>query len=98
MTPGVGELVDDALHFVRTGHTEHSDVHFDGHADTHQTNEEHGCSAAFHLCSCHQSPLFVAAPVVPELQAAAAVAVHPAWLLTDLPEGVREGLARPPRA
>jgi hypothetical protein len=102
MMPGLGELVDDAVHFLRTGHTEHSDVHFDGHGDAHpdghHLDEEHGCSGAFHLCSCHQSPTFLGAPLLPDLRSAAVDVVRPSRLSTRGPDGVREDVARPPRA
>jgi hypothetical protein len=94
MTPGLTELVDDALHLVETGHTEHAAAHDDGHGE----DAEHGCSGAFHTCGCHASPAFLPAPEAPSLpesaQALLAV-VSPGGGPSD---GASGDLLRPPAA
>lgn len=52
VTPGIGELLVDAAHYLQHGDTMHDEGH--GGAD-------HCCSGAFHFCGCH--PRTVAAPV-----------------------------------
>ncbi|HMJ12463.1 MAG TPA: hypothetical protein VK524_13655 [Polyangiaceae bacterium] len=44
--PGAVELIEDAAHFLRDGHTPHDRAH---------ANEqpEHCCSGLFHTCTCH---------------------------------------------
>jgi hypothetical protein len=49
LVPAVGELFENALHFVREGHAAHAAPDGDHHDPT---GPEHGCTAAAHLCSC----------------------------------------------
>ncbi len=47
--PGVGELMENAVHLAAEGHFAHAthdgDVHDPG-------SDEHGCTGAIHTCSC----------------------------------------------
>ena len=55
MTPGTGELAENIVHLVMTGHTAHSiDV-----PDHEPKGDEHGCSGTFHVCPCHTSISFL---------------------------------------
>jgi len=92
MTPGLSELVDDALHLVRTGHTEHAAGHHDGE------DAEHGCTGTFHTCSCHQSATFLPGPGAPELAESSAVDRGSPSHEGGAADGVRRGLLRPPQA
>ncbi len=92
MTPGLAELVDDAVHLLRTGHTEHAAAH-DDHGDA---SGEHGCTGTFHTCPCHHSPTFAPAADLPDVVGSTA-AVHPvAWREGRPADGVRFELLRPP--
>jgi hypothetical protein len=57
MTPGLGEIAENAVHLVLEGHGAHADAAHE-HAPA---NEEHGCSGAFHVCPCHHSFAFESA-------------------------------------
>ena len=51
MTPGAGELTENAVHLISNGHTAHA---FDD-AEHEPTGAEHGCSSTFHVCQCCSS-------------------------------------------
>ena len=59
MTPGAGELTENIVHLVTSGHTAHT-LH-DGHQEP--TSDEHGCSGPFHVCECHSTTNFLVAAV-----------------------------------
>lgn len=44
MSPGLFEAFEDVAHVLRDGGT--------GHADGHESGEEHGCSSTSHQCDC----------------------------------------------
>lgn len=92
LTPGLAEMVDDAVHLVRTGHTEHSATH----AGSHGTDAEHGCTGTFHTCSCHQTPSFLEPPAAPALAEGGTATRPVAWRHAGPAEGVRAELSRPP--
>ena len=52
LTPGFGEMVENLWHLALTGHSAHA---VEQGADHEPSNDEHGCSGTFHLCSCHHT-------------------------------------------
>lgn len=59
LVPALGEAVEDAVHYVRTGHVAHwadaSDAPCDG-------SREHGCSDTEHHCACCPGAPVLVAP------------------------------------
>lgn len=53
LVPGVGEIVENALHLAREGHLAHGAPEGDDHD---APLPEHGCTGTLHLCSCCVSP------------------------------------------
>lgn len=53
MTPGLTEAAESLWHVIEAGHTAHAPGAGPDHAPE---GDEHGCSGAFHLCSCHHTP------------------------------------------
>ena len=49
LVPGVGELLENAVHFAQEGHFAHAAPEGDEHDSP---GPEHGCASAVHLCSC----------------------------------------------
>jgi hypothetical protein len=58
LAPGLGELVESAVHLASAGHLAHSEA--DG-GDLGDQGGEHGCGATHHLCGCCTSQVVVAA-------------------------------------
>jgi len=54
MTPGAGEITENAIHLVASGHMAHA-VDYDDHEPA---GDEHGCSGPYHVCQCHRSADF----------------------------------------
>ena len=52
ITPGLTEVVENLWHFAAAGHSAHA---IEEGSDHVPENDEHGCTATFHLCSCHQA-------------------------------------------
>lgn len=48
LTPGSGELVESAVHWVADGHTAHSV----DDAEHMPAGDEHGCTGMMHCCAC----------------------------------------------
>lgn len=48
LTPGSGELMENAVHLVSDGHTAHS-IDDAEHAPA---GDEHGCTGMMHCCAC----------------------------------------------
>ena len=95
MTPGAGELTENAVHLVMTGHTAHA-AHQDGHEPR---GDEHGCSGPFHVCSCHGTAAFVAERTPIEVQAVRPASESVTWVVGDLEsDGIATGIFRPPIA
>jgi len=57
LVPGLGEVVESAVHFAVEGHLPHGDVEC---ADLGDQGDEHGCGTTEHLCSCCVSLSFLA--------------------------------------
>jgi hypothetical protein len=95
LTPGLLEAAENVWHLVATGHSAHAP---DQGADHSPEGDEHGCSGAFHLCSCHHS---LASDLVP-----APGGLRPGEPRCEVlpagaeacPEPTLPGLERPPRA
>lgn len=74
LSPGVAEAAADASHWVVEGHTLHAkatehEAHEEhaGHAEHEKQHgdDEHGCTALFHLCGCHSpTPSVTSTPVL----------------------------------
>jgi hypothetical protein len=95
MVPGAGEFLESAVHLVQTGHTAHALA--DGEHDPE--GAEHGCSGPFHVCQCHSTIAFTAAPETSGLVAPASAYRDVGWWLDDTyAEGHRSGIFRPPIA
>lgn len=95
MTPAAGEVVENAVHLVLTGHTAHA-----LHDGAHQPDSpEHGCSGPFHICHCHSSVSFTAPCVAVDVGAPFPRDVEVVWFDHDVPsEAHRDGVFRPPIA
>jgi len=94
LVPGVGEVFENAAHFVKEGHFAHAAP--DG--DEHQpSGPEHGCAGTLHLCSCCVTLSFLLAQTVaqgPNLgPKQLAVRYH-----AQLPTISASGIYHPPRA
>jgi hypothetical protein len=93
VTPGAGEMVENAAHFVIDGHGAHA---------THEAEEEpcddsHGCSGPFQTCPCHGTSAFVVDDGPIEVAVAELEIVTLQWFVADLEaEGVIAGVFRPP--
>jgi hypothetical protein len=95
MVPGVGEWIENVVHFIETGHSAHA---FDD-ADHQREGAEHGCSGTHHVCSCCQSPTFVGPKLGAGLTPAQFVEVAlPTPSDDGLAEGVPVSVFRPPIA
>lgn len=55
IVPGIGELLENAVHFTVEGHLAHSAPDGDTHGPA---LPEHGCSGTYHLCSCCHTTAF----------------------------------------
>ena len=94
LVPGVGELLENALHFAQEGHFAHAAPDGDHHDPP---SPEHGCAGAVHLCSCCVSVSFLAAHSAtnaPALTSVDLVAID----ATHLSIASADGVFRPPRA
>ena len=91
LAPGLGELLENALHFVHEGHAAHAAASGDRHE---APGPEHGCTGTMHVCSCcvslsvlpvqvavsataFESQPFVACPVAPPSKTIGAPVYHP---------------------
>jgi hypothetical protein len=94
IVPGVGEILENAVHLVREGHFAHATPDGDHHDPS---GPEHGCTGTMHLCSCCFTLSALpsgATPEVPNLESRQFVAqtsVH-------LPTVSAGGVYHPPRA
>jgi hypothetical protein len=61
LVPGLGEVVESAVHLAATGHLPHSA----GETDLGDQGPEHSCGVTLHSCGCCAGQ-----PVVPEVEAA----------------------------
>lgn len=94
ITPGSGEITENAFHLLTNGHGAHAL----GEED-HGPADEHGCSGPFEVCPCHGSGAFIVARTQVEVETAQPVAARVRWFLADLrADGVRTDFFRPPIA
>lgn len=93
VAPGATEMARDAAHWMAEGHTPHAQAvtsvdHVEHasheHHEKEHENQEHGCSALFHVCGCH-SP---APSVVSSHLTVGTSELHRALLVT-VPEELR---------
>jgi hypothetical protein len=62
LAPGLAEVGEAAVHWVRTGHVAHSAA---DHGDLGDQGSEHGCGTTQHRCTCCSAQVFApAAPTV----------------------------------
>jgi len=95
LVPGMGEVVENALHLLSEGHTAHALAD----ADHAPEGDEHGCSGPFHLCSCHSSAVFVSAVPEPHVACAAVAQLSRRVRSGGVPcDGFVSGVYRPPIA
>ncbi len=96
LLPGLGEVVENSIHFLRHGHLAHDPASpGESHAPV---DPEHGCGATFRLCSCCCAQ--------PSEQPAREQSPSTGPLVESLPpsevpqpsQGVIRRLDRPPRA
>lgn len=94
MTPASGEIVENLVHLVATGHAAHA-----AHDEPHQQGPEHGCSGPFHVCACHSSVAFTGA-VAEAIGSVSVPAAHDVrWAYAVEPsDGCLHGVFRPPIA
>ncbi len=62
ISPGFGEIVENAAHLFAEGHLAHVAPEGDRHEPT---GPEHGCTPLFHFCGCHASLAFLGAQPLP---------------------------------
>ena len=95
ITPGAGEMVENAAHFVIDGHGAHA--HHD--AEEAPCKDAHGCSGPFQTCPCHGTSAFVVDNVAIEVAASELEVDTHLWFVADLEAvGVVTGVFRPPIA
>jgi len=95
IAPGAGELTENAVHLVMTGHTAHA-ADQDGHEPR---GDEHGCSGPFHVCPCHGTAAFVVDEAPIEVEATRPAPEGVTWIVADLEsDGILTGIFRPPIA
>lgn len=93
LTPGLVEAVENVWHLAQNGHSAHAT----GESSDHQpTDEEHGCSGTFHMCSCHHASSTM--PGTPSPQALSQVETHPAPTPSLPSAPMLSGLLRPPQS
>ncbi|MDH3819205.1 MAG: hypothetical protein OES21_11350 [Myxococcales bacterium] len=93
ITPGAGEMIENAAHFVVDGHVAHA-TH---EAEEEPCNDSHGCSGPFQTCPCHGTSAFVVddGPIEVAVAELEIVTLH--WFVADLEAvGVMTGVFRPP--
>jgi hypothetical protein len=56
LVPGLGEILENAVHLAQEGHSAHAAADGDYHQ---QSGAEHGCTGTVHLCSCCVSLSFL---------------------------------------
>jgi hypothetical protein len=95
LTPGLLEAAENAWHLAATGHSAHAP---DQGADHSPESDEHGCSGAFHLCSCHHSLASDLVPVAVGLRPGAPPREVFGAGAEHVSEPTLPGLERPPRA
>ena len=49
LVPGLGEIVEDAVHYATTGHLTHAQAH---ETDPGDSDPEHSCCVTLHVCGC----------------------------------------------
>lgn len=107
LCPGVAEAAEDFAHYVAEGHTLHepavAEASHEGHDDHEKEHgdDEHGCTALFHLCGCHSptpSQVTVRLEVHRSADLHATVAGVLAFLDRRPRDGVRGETFRPPIA
>lgn len=59
LVPGLGEIVETAVHYAVEGHLAHSEA---DRGDLGDLGTEHGCGTTQHHCGCCASQLVVAQP------------------------------------
>lgn len=61
LAPGLGEVVEAAVHFATAGHLAHTDA---AHGDFADQGSEHGCGTTVHICSCCASQVIAVGATV----------------------------------
>jgi len=82
LAPGLGEVVESAVHLATSGHLAHSDA---DHGDLGNQGDEHGCGTTQHHCDCCASQVVMSAhagAVTVSLAAAPGHAVTPGALVS----------------
>ena len=93
ITPGAGEMLENAAHYLLDGHAAHT-----AHDSDHGHDEDsHGCSGPFQTCPCHGTSAFVADGAPIEVEVARVRTETIQWFGADLEaDGVLTGVFRPP--
>lgn len=92
MVPGASEFIENAWHLATEGHLAHA---IDD-AEHHPEDEEHGCSGAFHFCSCHTTPSFLGAARVARVLEPLVVDVAAGEVPRPITDAHVFGVYRPP--
>jgi hypothetical protein len=92
--PGLGEVVENAMHLVLEGHLAHAAPVGDEHGPP---SPEHGCSGTLHLCQCCISPSFAPVNVAgaTRQEADRGAVIQPSSVLHD---AFLQDIEHPPRA
>jgi hypothetical protein len=67
LVPGLGELVESAVHYAGTGHLPHGA----GETDLGEQGPEHSCGVTLHSCACCPSQTLMLAAATVEAEHAA---------------------------
>lgn len=93
ITPGSGEITENAVHYLLDGHPAHA-AH---DADQGPNQDAHGCSGPFQNCPCHGTTAFVTDSAPIDVHAAKVEVDTVTWFVADLQaDGVLSGVFRPP--
>lgn len=95
LAPGVGEVLENAVHLLTQGHWAHARLHGDDH---YHPGPEHGCSGPFHVCSCHHSLAGSRPAFSPRAQAPKVIATLASPHAGSTRSGFHHVPERPPRA
>jgi hypothetical protein len=88
LVPGLGELVESAVHSARTGHLPHTA----GETDLGHPGPEHSCGVTLHACGCCVSQAFVLGGAIASVERGTPARACPR---TDARHLVRRAPARP---
>lgn len=85
LVPGLGAIVDDAVHLATAGHLTHAQAH---ESDPGHPEPEHSCCVTLHLCGCCAGQ--------PVIQGVEIASVEEGAARLGVPRETRDAVAREP--